>query len=265
MTLSVTVADRNGGHCAVIITGGGSGIGYATALRLLTDWPEVKVIVADLSPGRFDEIQSAFGKDRTLFIETNVATATDAADLVASGAAWAGGLSGLVNCAGNSSNHSSLEMTPEQWREILDCHLDGHFYMNQAVVRHLVASGTPGSIVNFSSLAHNFGWPRRLPYSVAKAGIDALTRTLAVEWAEFGIRINAIAPGYINTPMVATLTANGHIDPTIVSMHAMNRFGEPNEIAAGVKFLLSDEASFITGEILTIDGGFTAKRIPWAR
>ena len=137
--------------------------------------------------------------------------------------------------------------------------------MNQAVARHLVSSGKGGSIVNFSSIAHTFGWPRRLPYSVSKAGIDALTRTLAVEWAEFGIRVNAIAPGYINTQMVVAATAKGNIDPSIVEMHAMNRYGEPNEIATGVKFLLSDDASYITGEVLTIDGGFTAKKIPWKK
>ena len=251
-------------HSAVIITGGGSGIGLATALRLLTDWPWVKVVSADLKSGGFAELEAKF-PGRALFIESVITTDVGAAQVVEKTVSWAGDLSGLVCCTGKSTNQASLDMTPEQWREVLDVHLDGHFFMNQAVARYLVSNSKQGAFVNFSSLAHNFGWPRRLPYSVAKAGIDSITRTLAVEWAEFGIRINAIAPGYINTPLVATATKNGYLDPSIQGMHALNRFGEPDEIARGVKFLLSDEASFITGEILTIDGGFTPKRIPWIK
>ena len=253
---------KNGGHTAIIITGAGSGIGFATAHRLLSDWPQVKVIVADLRPGDVELLITEFKKERVLFLDIDVTSASSTASVVEKSIAWAGSVSGLVNCAGNSSNHSSLEMTPQQWREVLDCHLDGHFFMNQAVARHLVSTGKPGAIVNFSSISSN-GAPRRLPYSVSKAGIEALTRTLAVEWAEYGIRVNAIAPGYIMTPLVANIISKGYLDPSIVDMHALGRFGEPSEIASGVKFLLSDEASFITGETLLIDGGFSAKKIPW--
>jgi NAD(P)-dependent dehydrogenase (short-subunit alcohol dehydrogenase family) len=255
--------ELNGGHSTVIITGGGSGLGLATARRLLEDWPQVKIVVADLRAGEVERLQDEYGKDRVLYCQANVSKVGAAAEIMRSALEWAGDISGLVNCAGNSTNHASLDLTPEQWREVLDVHLDGHFYMCQAVARHLVEVKGRGAIVNFSSIAHLFGWPRRLSYSVAKAGIDALTRTLAVEWAEYGIRVNAIAPGYINTPLVVNATANGYLDPTIVDLHAMGRFGESNEIATGVKFLLSDEASFITGEVLTIDGGFSAKKIPW--
>jgi NAD(P)-dependent dehydrogenase (short-subunit alcohol dehydrogenase family) len=257
------MTDPNGGHSSVIIAGAGSGIGLASTRRLLTDWPDVRIIAADLRMGELRDVQQEFGQDRLLFCETDISSTLSATQVVETAVSWSGKLSGLVVSAGNSTNHSSLELTPEQWREVLDCHLDGHFYMNQAFARYLVSQGQGGAIVNFSSVAHLFAWPRRLPYSVAKAGINALTRTLAVEWAEYGIRVNAIAPGYVNTPLIASASAAGYLDPSLVDMHAMRRFSQPDEIAAGVKFLLSDDASFITGEILTIDGGFSVKKIPW--
>ncbi|MCX6426540.1 MAG: SDR family NAD(P)-dependent oxidoreductase [Actinobacteria bacterium] len=255
--------DLNGGHSSIIIAGAASGIGLATTRRLLKEWPNVKIIAADIQSGALAEVEKEFGKERLLILKSDITSAEGAAKVVETAATWANPLSGLVVTAGNSTNHASLELTPEQWKEVRDCHLDGHFYMNQAFARHLVANKIDGAIVNFSSVAHIFGWPRRLPYAVAKAGIDALTRTLAVEWAEFNIRVNAIAPGYVNTSMVINAQQAGYLDPSIIDMHAMKRFSEPDEIAAGVQFLLSNEASFITGEILTIDGGFTAKKIPW--
>ena len=257
------MSESNGGHSTVIIAGAGSGIGLATTRRLLNDWCDVRIVAADLRIGELKDVQAEFGKDRLMFCEGDITSALGAAEVVETAVHWSGKLSGLVVCAGNSTNHSSLEMTPEQWREVLDCHLDGHFYMNQAFARSLVSQGHGGAIVNFSSVAHHFAWPRRLPYAVAKAGINALTRTLAVEWAEYGIRVNAISPGYVNTPLVANAQAAGFLDPSLVDMHAMKRFADPDEIASGVKFLLSNDASFITGEILMIDGGFSVKKIPW--
>ena len=257
------MSEPNGGHSSVIIAGAGSGIGLATTRRLLTDWPDVRIIGADLQIGELKDVQAQFGKDRLIFCEADISSTLGATEVVETAVGWSGNLSGLVVCAGNSTNHSSLDMTPEEWREVLDCHLDGHFYMNQAFARYLVSKGHGGAIVNFSSVAHHFAWPRRLPYAVAKAGINALTRTLAVEWAEYGIRVNAIAPGYVNTPLITNAQAAGFLDPSLVDMHAMKRFADPDEIALGVKFLLSDDSSFITGEILMIDGGFSAKKIPW--
>jgi 3-oxoacyl-[acyl-carrier protein] reductase len=144
-------------------------------------------------------------------------------------------------------------MTPEQWKEVRDCHLDGHFYMNQAFARHLVANKTGGAIVNFSSVAHIFGWPRRLPYAVAKAGIDALTRTLAVEWAEFNIQVNAIAPGFIETEMTKSL------DEKVVEEWRngipLKRGGQPLDVAKATVFLASDMSSYITGQTLHVCGG----------
>lgn len=252
-------------HDTVVITGGTSGLGFASAERLLTEWPDLHVALLDRQSGRAAELVERFGRDRILTITTDVSDGADVSSAFQQVVAWRGGFSGLVAAAGYASNRASVDLTAEEWRAMIGCHLDGTFFSNQAAGRYWIANGRPGAIVNFSSVAHIFGWPRRLGYAAAKAGIDSITRTLAVEWAEFAIRVNAVVPGYINTPLLQTGLQAGTVDPSIRTMHAMERYGEPAEIAAGVKFLLSSEASFITGELLTIDGGFTARRIPWRR
>ncbi|MDA2963185.1 MAG: SDR family NAD(P)-dependent oxidoreductase [Actinomycetota bacterium] len=252
-------------HTTIIVTGGTSGLGFAAAHRALTDWPDLNVALLDMKEGRIEELTSAFGVDRINFFKTDVSDYQSVQDSFAGVVALRKSFSGLIAAAGFATNKASIETTPQEWRAMIGCHLDGTFFCNQAAGRFWIKNKLPGAIVNFSSVSHIFGWPRRISYAASKAGIDSITRTLSVEWAEFNIRVNAVVPGYINTPLLEEGIRLGRIDPSVRTMHAMERFGEADEIAAGVKFLLSNDASYITGEMLTIDGGFTPRRIPWNR
>lgn len=174
-------------------------------------------------------------------------------------AAALGPLDVLVNNAGITMRKTALEITPEEWDPILSVNLKGAFFLSQQMGRHLVATGRPGCIINIASTHGIVGYPQRLAYGVSKAAMIHMTKMLALEWAQHGIRINAVAPGTINTPSrEAYFSADLAVREAIVSRVPLRRFATMEEVAAAVCYLASPGAAYVTGHTLVLDGGLTA-------
>ena len=240
------------GH--VILTGGSGGIGRAIVERLVgVRGARCSVLDLESDPSMMSESVRAFRCDVTDQSEVHQA--------VANACEWGGSPTGLVALAGIVSNDETLRIEAARWRHIISVHLDGTLFACQAVADQM-AKASGGSLVTFCSVAMDFGVPGRAAYGAAKAGIRSLTKTLACEWATYGIRVNAVAPGDVRTGMYDELVGHGVINEELVkSAHALGRIAEPSEVATAVDFLLSDDSSFITGTTLYVDGGFTAKKL----
>lgn len=232
-----------------LITGGVRGIGLATgeALRddgwtvVLSDRDEAAADVAAIFDCRAADVSNSASMDR----------------LIEGVVDRYGRLDGLVNAAGYNQHQAVADLNDETWEKLFDVHLGGVLRACRAAAAPLQTAA--GAVVNFSSIAARIGRPRRGPYSAAKAGIEALTRTLAVEWAPSGARVNAIVPGIVNTRLVQENIAKGNADrESLVRSIPLRRMGEPAELASVVAFLLSNRASYITGQSIVVDGGALA-------
>ncbi|WP_322061860.1 SDR family NAD(P)-dependent oxidoreductase [Paraburkholderia sp. J63] len=239
----------------IIVTGGASGIGNASAMRLRD--MGAAVMVADLPGPALEVVGEEIGADG--IVAGDVSKESDCRTIVETAIGYLGGVDALVQAAGISDKVTpALELDIESWQRVTDVNLRGTFLMCQAVGRHLVAQRS-GSIVNIASAYGVGGVPRRNAYGPSKAAVAMLTRNLACEWGETGVRVNALVPGYIATPMIERLSAEGKLAiPPLEARTPMRRLGKPEEIANAAAFLISDLASYITGAILAVDGGWTA-------
>lgn len=242
----------------VIVTGGASGIGLATVERLLADGA-VSCAIVDLAPESevIDDLAARFGASRVTAQPCNVSDQAAVSRIVDS-IADSAPILGVVNCAGTLLAKPSLDLTLMDLHRLFDVHVAGSLFTAQAAARTWISTERPGAIVNVSSVASTFGWPGRLPYPVAKAGVEALTRTLAVEWARWGIRVNAVAPGSVDSPLMADDRRPAGVKSLseVADRHALGRVATATEIAAVIAFLLSEQSSFMTGAIVPVDGGF---------
>lgn len=244
-----------------IVTGAASGIGHATSDALLAGDPDLALVGVDVREGWSNGLAERYGRERVRELQVDVTDHEAVRRAVDRIADEVGAPTQLVNCAGIQYNCAALDLSFEAWRGLLAVNLDGTFSFCQAVGRHMVAAGR-GAIVNIASVSMHFGFPRRLPYIVSKNGITGLTQTLAVEWGDHGVRVNAVAPGYVETALLTEAFDKGHVDRGVVSAQAaLNRVASPEEIAVAIRYLLSDEAGFITGELLNVDGGFRLKKL----
>ena len=226
-----------------VVTGGGSGIGAAIVARLRSDGYRVAILDLNASDSEF----------------SYVADVTDRAQIDAALGeirAALGPVTILVNAAGKDSFRRFTDMSFDEWRKIIDINLNGVFHTTQAVLPDMIEAGW-GRIVNISSSSTHSGVPYMSAYVAAKSGVNGLTKSLALEYGPAGITVNAVPPGFIDTPMLRGAEARGNLGDIQANINAtpVRRMGRPEDIAAACAFFISEEAGYITGQILGVNGG----------
>ena len=237
-----------------VVTGGASGIGRAICLRLARDGADVAVLDLDQGGGRQVADEVAALHRRALAVEADVASAASVAAALERVHAALGPVHILVNDAGIAGLVPLQEMTEDEWDRMIAVHLKGAFNCTRAVLDDMVAAGW-GRIVNVSSVAGLSGAPNLVHYSAAKAGLIGFTKALAGEVGPRGITVNAIAPGLIDTPMLQRSGWPDSLTQVIIAQNPIKRIGTPEDIAAACAYLVSEEASYVTGQVLSPNGG----------
>ena len=241
---------------SAVVTGGASGIGRETACRLAREGASVLIVDRNDTEAEatVEQIRTAGGRAEAYIVNLN--DEVDYGDIPDRTVGDFGSLDILVNCAGIGANRLVLDTDKDFWNRLLRTNLDTCFFCSQAVAKEMIALDSGGRIVNIASHAALFGGTGQAAYAASKAAMLAVTRVMAIEFAEFGITVNAIAPGPVTTPM----SAHHSIERTTAWMNALpiQRYGTVNDIATAVLFFCDKESGHITGQTLSVDGGFSA-------
>ncbi len=242
-----------------VVTGGGKGIGRAAAVALAEAGADV--VPTSRTAGDVQEVAAEIRRlgRQTLEVTTDVAVPEQVEEMVEAVMARFGRIDVLVNAAGISPVlKRAEEMTIEEWDQIINVNLRGNFLCCRAVGMKMIETQVRGSIINIASIGGEVAFPRLAAYCASKGGVLQLTRVLAVDWVRFGIRVNAVAPGYIETGMTEGVRRSEKIYADLIRKTPMARFGKPEEITGAVVYLASEASSFVTGSTLTVDGGWLA-------
>ena len=248
-----------------VITGAASGIGAACARRFAAEG--ARLVVSDIGEAACADLAAEIGRAgaRVVVAPGDVTSRADTEAIAKAARDSFGRIDVLVNSAGITGRTVADEPDPEErWRRVIDVNLKGTMLMCMAAVEVMREAGS-GSIVNLASIMGHVGYPPGAglsdgfsPYAQSKGGVVQLTRDLGVAIGHEGIRVNAVCPGFVRTPLTESITSNNELSARLVEAHPLGRMAEPEEIANVILFLASDEASFVTGANWLVDGGYTA-------
>ncbi len=243
----------------VLITGGNRGLGLALATGLAEQGCDIALLARDQD--RLDtaaeQIKTKTAR-RVWTFPCDLADAEGLAPRFADIAAQTDGIDILINCAGINIRGPAEEMSLDNWNKVLQINLTAAFALSQAFCNHRRQAALPGKIINIASLACRGARPTIAPYNTSKAGLLMLTKSLAVDWAKYHINVNAIGPGYFQTEMTQVLKDDPEFDRWVCSRTPFARWGQPQELVGAATFLASAASDFVTGQIIYVDGGWSA-------
>lgn len=241
-----------------LVTGASRGLGQAIAQALASAGADVAVTARDVKGLEETRARISNMGKRSFAYAHDVRDVDSCSSVIDAAAHALGGLDILINNAGYEEIRPALDVDEALWERIVSTNLKGAFFCAQAAARNMVALGQRGAIVNLCSLTSYVGVPTAVPYGSSKAGLMGMTHALAAEWAQQGIRVNAIAPGYFRTAMTDIFYQDGAWQDAMLEKIPQRRFGEMEDVAGAVVFLASDASRYVTGHCIPIDGGYLA-------